>query len=131
MTLRELSQYYYLTKEIKGLEADIERLALKAQPGAQVLTGLPRAPGVTDRVAHYAAAMTDIQRSIESRLERSLTERAKLEAYISGIDDSFMRQIISLRFVEGLSWSQVARRVGGGNTAHSVSMACYRYLDQH
>jgi len=42
-----------------------------------------------------------------------------LERYIAGIDDSLIQQIFTLRFINRLSWQQVANRIGGGNTADS------------
>lgn len=50
-----------------------------------------------------------------------------LERYISEISDSLMRQIFTYRFVNGLSWDQVAAKIGG-NTGGSVKKMCYRYL---
>ena len=52
----------------------------------------------------------------------------KLSRYIATVDDSLMRQILTLRFVEGMSWRKVARSIGGGNTEDSVKQACSRFL---
>ena len=52
-----------------------------------------------------------------------------IELFISSIDDSFMRRIINLRFIERLSWQQVADRIGG-NTEDSVRMQFERFMQK-
>ena len=49
MTLKELSQLYYLNREIEMDKRRLKALEVKALPGAQVITGMPHAPGVTDK----------------------------------------------------------------------------------
>ena len=61
-------------------------------------------------------------------LEMELLETLNLvEEFIASITDSHIRRIVNLRVVEGLSWSQVASRIGG-NTEDSVRMAFERYI---
>ena len=68
------------------------------------------------------------------RVKRKLTSLMDLveeaNEYINGIDDSLIRQILSLRYVNGLTWEQVAAHIGGGNTADSVRMMHNRYLQE-
>lgn len=130
MTLQELSQLYYLNREI---ESDKRRLAeFKAKAYAASSpnlsgTGGSSAPG--DRVGLYASEIAEIEKIISEKLRRCFVERTRLERYIAGISDSLTRQIFTLRFINGLSWVQVAHGVGGGNTEAGVKMICYRYID--
>lgn len=130
MTLKELSQLYYLNREIEMDQQRLWELEARALPGAQVITGMPHGSGVADIVGRYAAEIADLRGIIEAKCQRCLCERSRLERYIADIDDSFLRQIFTYRFVNGLPWSQVAACIGGGNKAGSVSMMCYRYLDK-
>ena len=61
-------------------------------------------------------------------MKRSIQEYKKLILYISNIDDSMIRQIIFLRFVQGHTWVQVAAEIGGGNSPDSIRMMMKRYL---
>jgi hypothetical protein len=131
MTLKELSQLYYLNREIEMDRRRLLELEAKALPGAQVLTGMPHAQGVADKIGQCAAEIADLKGIIEAKHQQCLYERSRLERYINGIDDSLTRQIFTYRFVSGLPWEQVAACVGGGNNAGSVRMLCYRYLKQH
>ena len=64
-----------------------------------------------------------------SELEMELLEALNdVEIFITSIKDSHIRRIVNLRVVDGLSWNEVARRVGG-NTEDSVKKAFYRFME--
>ena len=69
-----------------------------------------------------------LQRQLQNRLNELINLVEKTNTYISNIDDSLIRQIISLRYVNGLTWDQVAAHIGGNNTADSVRMMHDRFL---
>lgn len=54
----------------------------------------------------------------------------EVEEFIASIDDSRMRRIINLRFIEGMSWNKVADHMGGGNTEGSVKVAFQRFMEK-
>lgn len=54
-----------------------------------------------------------------------------LRRYIANIDDALTRRIFELRYISGQSWEQVAKSVGGGNTAEAVRKRHNRYLRMH
>ncbi|MBQ8552319.1 MAG: hypothetical protein IJ428_05860 [Clostridia bacterium] len=129
MTLRELSQLYHLNREIAIDRERLAKLCEKASaPTSPNLTGISSGGGNGDRIGSYAAEIADIKKLISDKLKRCLFERDKLERYIADIPDSLTRQIFTLRFINGLSWSAVASRVGGCNSEAGVKMICYRYM---
>ena len=110
---------------------DRERLAeleQKALPGAQVLSGMPGSPNVGDKLAKYAVEIADLRAVIEAKCRRCLAEQQRLEKYIAGIEDSFIRQIFTCRFVDGLTWQQVAQKLGGKNSADNLYKMAYRFV---
>lgn len=131
MTVRELSQLYYLRREIELDKARLRALRDGAEIGAAAMTGMPKKGGKSDRVGDVAAEIADLEALIEAKIVQCVYERRRLERYIAAIPDSITRQVFTLRFVEGKSWNQVARILGGGNNAGSVRMMCYRYLDKN
>lgn len=131
MTLKELSQFYYLNREIEMDQRRLRELEAKALPGAQVITGMPHGTGVVDKVGEYAAEIADLRGIIEAKHQQCLYERSRLERYITGIDDSFLRQVFTYRFISGLPWRQVAACIGGGNTEDGCRKAVKRYLEQN
>lgn len=128
MTIKELSQLYYLNREIEADKRRLAELELKALPGSPNMDGMPHAPGVSDNVARYAIEIADLKGIIEAKHQQCLYERNRLERYIAGIPDSLTRQIFTYRFVNGLPWLQVAACIGGNNTEDSVKKTCYRYV---
>lgn len=129
MTLKELSQLYYLNREI---EMDKERLeALRARasaPGSPNYDGMPKSPSYENRLERYIAEIVDLEAIISAKITQCIHERNRLERYIADIPDSLTRQIFTLRFINGLSWLQVAYSIGGNNTEQGVKMICYRYI---
>lgn len=128
MTLKELSQLYYLNREIELDRKRLQELEAQAVSCSANITGMPRGSGVSDRVGRCAADIVDLKAIIEAKHTQCVHERNRLERYITGIDDSLLRQIFTYRFVNGLPWEQVAACVGGRNTAAGVKMLCYRHL---
>ncbi|MFR0911800.1 MAG: hypothetical protein ACLSF6_03280 [Evtepia gabavorous] len=47
---------------------------------------------------------------IEAKLQQCIYERNRLERYITTIEDSLLQ--VSIRFVNGLPWQQVAACIG-------------------
>lgn len=131
MTKKELSQLYWLNREI---EMDTERLKeleeKAAAPKAQKLDGMPHNSGYGDALARMVADIVDLKAIIAAKQQQCIHERSHLERYIADIPDSLTRQVFALRFINGLSWAQVAANVGGGNSEAAVKKRCYRYLDK-
>lgn len=128
MTLKELSQLYYLNREIEMDKRRLEELEAKLLPGSPVLSEMPRGAGMTDNMSLYISDIVELQDMIAAKQKRCIHEQARLEQYISKISSSLVRQIFVYRFVNGLPWEQVAACVGGGNTGDGVKKICYRYL---
>lgn len=131
MTLKELSQLYWLNREIEMDQRRLRDLEAKALPRIQTATSATRGSGMTDRVGNCAVEIADLRDIIATKRQKCLQERIRLERYIAGIKDSFLRQIFTYRFVHGMSWRQVADHVGGRNTADSVRKAVRRFLAEN
>ena len=132
MTLNELSQLYWLNREI---EMDQERLAELEQKATSVsspnLSGVPGGSNYFDnKIQRYVADIVDLQMIILAKQQQCIHERNRLERYIATIPDSLTRQVFTLRFINGLPWRQVAAHIGGNNTEDSVKKTCYRYIDK-
>lgn len=122
MTKKELSQLYYLNREI---DADKRELAkLRAAAG---VTGLPHV-SASDTEGYKTLIQEQIE-LIDAKTRQTIILYNRLNRYIATVPDSLMRQILTYRHIHGLTWKQVAARIGGGNTADSVRMMHKRFLD--
>ena len=131
MTLKELSQLYYLNREIERDQERLEQLRARVSaPGSPNYDGMPKSPSFENRLERYIAEMVDLEAIIQAKITQCLHERNRLERYIAEIPDSLTRQIFQLRFINGLTWVQIAYSVGGNNTEEGVRKRVYRYLEQ-
>lgn len=126
LTLRDLSQLTYLKKEIKIEKNRLKLLENITQTEEFELPDLPQLPqNLSPKIAEE---IESCKKLIENRVEQSILEYRKLCEYVANIEDSMMRQIITLRFIQGMSWVQVAMELGGGNSADSVRMMVKRFI---
>ena len=132
MTKKELSQCYHLQREIEDDRERLARLREEAKRApAPTLSDTPPGPHNGDsRTERLVAEILDLEAIIAAKQILRIHELAKLERYISDIDDSFTRRIFAFRHVDGLSWEQVAARVGGSNTSDGVRKVHDRYLQK-
>ena len=129
MTKKELSQLYYLNKEICQEKERLAELRAAAIDTSVKISGLPHVGKFSDKTA-IAAQIVDCEAIIDAKIQLSIVEYNRLNRYIAGIDDSLMRQILSLRYINGLSWNAVATHIGGDNTADAVRKAHNRFLSR-
>ena len=131
MTVKELSQLYFLKGEIELNERHLEEL--KAQRGVSAINmdGMPHARNPRrSQVEQLAAEIVDLEAIIHAKQIQCIHERTRLERYIAEIPDTLTRQIFEYRFVECMRWEQVAYMIGEGTTADRVKKICYRYVDR-
>ena len=96
-----------------------------------ISSGMPNGKGnVTDRTA-LAVEISMLKDLIYEKICREEQEFRLLMNFISNVEDSLTRQILTARFVDNLSWQAVAMRVGGGNTAVTVRQRCNRFLREN
>lgn len=130
MTLEELNQHLELREKLVKAQEILASLRDKAYPGAAKMTGMPRTPGVSDKVGSLAVEIADMETYI-TEMEAEIREKeAPVLQFIQSIDDVQLRMIFRLRFLRALSWGEVAFVVGGGNTEESVKKMCYRHLSE-
>ena len=65
MTLKELNGHFVLRERLARAKEMLASLQAAACPGAQVLTGMPHAPGVSDKVGDLAVEIADLEGRIQ------------------------------------------------------------------
>ena len=129
MTLKELSEVYYLNKEIK-YDRKLLRMLRNIDVKTTKINGMPFAISVIyDPIAENVATIIDLERVLKRNIAKRLHEKRKIMAFINNIDDCFIRLIFKLRFIECKNWRDVAKEIGGGNTVEGVKKKCYRFLN--
>lgn len=128
MDKRELSQLYYLNREIEEQHRRLEELESLATSCTTQITGMPRVNGWSDKIGRYSAEIADLRCLLDLNLKKCFFELNRLNRYIQNVEDSEMRMILSLRYVNGFSWDQVAESISSCITGESVRKAHERFL---
>lgn len=79
MTLRELSIYYKLHKQLEQNRQMLSSLYAAAGLGAQEITGMPHAPGVSDQVSGLVIEIENLKKRIADLEEDCAREKRILE----------------------------------------------------
>ena len=136
MTRQELKQLRHLKREIELLQDQIVNLESEIVTD-KVRGSDPRHP-YTEKsfyitgFAHeeHSRKMKRLKERLQRRVDDLMDLRAEIIEWVEGIEDSLLRQIIILRHVNGLGWRQVAREIGGRNTAESIRKLHDRYFEK-
>ena len=64
---------------------------------------------------------------LKNEIEATIND---VQVFINGIEDSHIRRIVSMRYIDGLTWRQIAIRIGGGNSEDAVRKTVERFLRQ-
>lgn len=131
VTLQDLKDLRYIQGEITAL-AEREREIVHRMTYAASVPAAARVKGDDGRTGEerYRDALEQVQESLCRRRLALAEKEVAVTAYIGSVPDSLLRQILTLRFVDGHSWTAVANRIGGGNTEESVKKAFYRFWAQ-
>lgn len=82
MTLQELSEHYQLRAQLEKDEDILYNLRMAAIPSAHPLDGMPRAPGVSDKVGALAIAIVDMEERISYLKEQIAQQEGKISAWM-------------------------------------------------
>ncbi len=129
MTRDDLEQIYYLNRELKMWERELERLrgqSLVRSPVPDVVRG----SGISDKVGDRGDKIIDLEARVKAKREEIQVARDDAVRYILGIPDSLTRMVIYYRCVSLMSWRRVAYEVGGGITKSGVRMIYTRFFEK-
>lgn len=141
MTKRILNDYYDTRKEIEDLEKrikGIQEARRKNKPiedivkggygGKQTFKIEGYADGTPDMVFAY---MEKLEYILTCRKNKLLEQKLECEEYISSIPVSRVRQIATLKYIDGLSWKKVAEKFGSGNNETNIRLEFRYYFVRH
>ena len=129
MTREEVSQIYYLNREIKKLQRKLDEMRCGGLQSPKI-DGMPRTPGRTgDPTGRKGTAEADLQTQIEGLLHEVKKKQREIFEYIGSVDDSLIRMIIIFRCVDLCTWEEVASNIGGPMTAEAARKAFSRHFE--
>lgn len=128
MTRQELEKHLERRRTLMECEDILQNLRRSVGPGTQALTGMPHAPGVKDKVGDLATEITYMERRVAALQAKVDDQAVEVRNFIAGVQDDQMKIILSLRYIRGLTWIEVALVLGGRNTGSGVRSAVWRFF---
>lgn len=119
MTIREkLEQYRALKIEIRNLERRISDMQTETVSSCDIVKmSSPEFPFTehSSKVIGHAIDKTTLQKVVgiyKDRIEKAMAMLLEVETFISSVEDSEMRELLRLRYVEGLPWWKIPMPLG-------------------
>lgn len=127
MTKEELEQLLDLRKEIRELDARVERLKRNrvGKVVDKVHTSMKEYPyvyttktitGTDETDKKHRRELTESEILLLKRRQQAVDAEHRISQYIKDIKDSRIRRIISLKYEEGLTWEKVAEALNCDRT---------------
>lgn len=130
MTLQDLNKHLDLVKQLNRARESLLDLQEAAVPGAQRLTGMPHAPGVSDKVGNLAIMIADTKTEIES-MEREIEAlEGEISNFINTIPDVELRNIFKFRFLLRLTWEDIAQMCRWRYTETALRKRVQSYVER-
>jgi len=132
MDKNQLRQLRHLKSEIRLLKQQIDNMESEIVTdrvrGSDVEHPYIEKTYIIRGLAYDRRKIKRLKEKLQRRVDDLIDLVVEINEYIETIDDSLLRQIITLRHVNGLTWDQVAAHIGGGNTGDSVRKMHDRFL---
>lgn len=109
MDIKELNKLYYIRKNIKALEEELEELN---NLGSAPLNDMPKADGKTSNPTElFVLRKNRILQKLNKKYEKYLTEYEKIYNFIDVIEDEEVKLIARLRFIKQKNWFDIAEEI--------------------
>lgn len=106
-----LLQYRRVVREVQDLETEIQRWRSRAEQMTAGYGPTPSGGGDGRSLEHTVAHIDDLTRQLDQRLDRLVTLRREIGRAIDSVPDARLRELLRLRYIEGLSFEQIAVRM--------------------
>ena len=113
MRKEELREYISLEREADICEGELKALRKRAEEEKSL-----------------ARKINPLRQRVLKMRKLSLEKASEIESFISSCPDSYMRQILFLRYIKGFSWEKVAYKAGGRNKGDTVRKMAERYIER-
>ncbi len=137
MTKTDLKQYQHIKGEIEDIKRQIKNVRCYESEN-YVTDSVVGSYDVFPYTEHkitikgydtgYDVQIKKLQIELNKRLNELFYTERRINKFIAEIDDSEIRRIITLRYVEGLTWQEVANKVGVCGDGSTERKKIDRYL---
>jgi len=106
-----LLQYRAAEREEKRLELEIQRWRSRAEKMTAGYGGTPSGGGDGRSLENTMAHIDDLTGQLANQRKRLVTLRRNIGTAIDSVPDARLRELLRLRYIEGLTFEQIAVRM--------------------
>ena len=111
MTIDDLKNVRRQKLRVEALQERIERLRSRAEYTQQQLGECGRSDPTRDRLAENVAELDGLERELTGEMITLEKQLVAVDAELEKLPEN-QEKVLRLRYVEGLTWEKVARKVG-------------------
>lgn len=126
MTVEELSELYYINKEIEKIQRELIELREKNFYKKPMLSDLPKGNKIIDENLKYLEAMEQLEQQLNFSLLELQKKRMAAEEFLQTIKNAEDRLIVRLRVIDNMKWQEIADEIGLERT--TVSKRFYKFF---
>ena len=112
MTAKEfLRQARAVDRRVDEATERVERLRAKLEAGRMsAVTGMPR--GGSSDWTQTADRLIELEQAVNARTRELVRWKQAAMAAIDAVEESRLREVLELYYIDGFTWEQVAERIG-------------------
>ena len=131
LTYDQINNLRALRPLIRNNEERLAEIEARLDPGIMKMDGMPRNNSAKSMIESLMPQIIELKGLIHKQNMEYIDTEIEIEKYIASVQDYTDRLILTLRFIRGMSWREVASRVGGGNTSDSVRKRAFRLIEKN
>jgi len=108
MIEKMLFGYRDALRDRDSIQAKLDILRTEMLPKSPSLSGMPGASSQEDRMGNYMVKVEEQISKLQVAYEKSFSEMVRIEALISLVDDTELRQLLTYRYMNGYHWDIIA-----------------------
>lgn len=107
-----LRGYLRAYKKAQHIGADIARLRMRyAYPSAVQYSDMPAGAGGPRDLSEYMVKVEELERDLNRQLDECIRLEVQIRRDIDMLEDEREREILRLRYIDGMTWEQVASSI--------------------
>ena len=108
MIEKNLFAYQDRMRERDRIKIKLEILQNEMLPKSPNMTGMPGSNNQGDKMAEYIVKVEEYTKNLQIAYDKAFREMVRIEALISLVDDSTLRQLLTYRYLKGAKWEEIA-----------------------
>ncbi len=108
LKIQYLSRYMYAKKRAKAILNEIHELNDIATKVTVTFNDMPGGHGDPDKLGVIVADIVDLKAELVLQAKHMHIEQQAVQMVIDAVDDPAQRQLLILRYINGLTWEKIA-----------------------